>query len=92
MDVPGITPSTHGSPRTEQPRSHSTPVRPTVFDVAAAAGVSAQTVSRVVNEREHVRPEVRRSVLAAIARLGYEPNAAAQALAARRHRHGREHE
>jgi DNA-binding LacI/PurR family transcriptional regulator len=49
-------------------------------DVAAHAGVSHQTVSRVVNGHPHVAPATRERVLAAIAELGYRPNTAARAL------------
>jgi DNA-binding LacI/PurR family transcriptional regulator len=48
--------------------------------VAAAAGVSYQTVSRVLNESPRVRPDTRRLVLDAIDRLEYRPNRAARAL------------
>lgn len=54
---------------------------PTIVDVARQAGVSAMTVSRVVNNPEKVRPETQRLVEAAIADLGYEPNVAARVLA-----------
>ena len=53
---------------------------PSIRDVAAAAGVSYQTVSRVLNDSPRVRSETKRQVLAAIDRLGYRPNRAAQAL------------
>jgi DNA-binding LacI/PurR family transcriptional regulator len=49
-------------------------------DVAGVAGVSHQTVSRVLHDSPHVRPETRDRVLAAIAALDYRPNSAAQAL------------
>jgi len=49
-------------------------------DVAARAGVSSQTVSRVSTGAENVRPETRSRVLAAMADLGYSPNSAARAL------------
>jgi DNA-binding LacI/PurR family transcriptional regulator len=49
-------------------------------DVAKLAGVSHQTVSRVVNGSAHVRPETRRRVLAAMGELDYRPNPAARAL------------
>jgi len=49
-------------------------------DVAAHAGVSHQTVSRVVNGHPNVAPATRERVLRAIAELGYRPNAAARAL------------
>ncbi|MGL3198248.1 MULTISPECIES: LacI family DNA-binding transcriptional regulator [Curtobacterium] len=46
--------------------------RPTIYDVAAVAGVSHQTVSRVLNSPETVRPTTRTRVLAVIGYLGYE--------------------
>ena len=49
-------------------------------DVAARAGVSHQTVSRVVNGHPNVAPETRARVERAIAELGYRPNTAARAL------------
>ncbi|MGY1619164.1 LacI family DNA-binding transcriptional regulator [Geodermatophilus sp. SYSU D00691] len=49
-------------------------------DVAARAGVSHQTVSRVINGSPNVAPLTRERVLAAIAELGYRPNSAARAL------------
>lgn len=49
-------------------------------DVAARAGVSHQTVSRVVNGHPNVAPQTRERVLQAIAELGYRPNTAARAL------------
>jgi DNA-binding LacI/PurR family transcriptional regulator len=55
-------------------------------DVARLAGVSHQTVSRVLNDHPNVRPQTRRSVLAAISELGYRPNAAARTLVTRRTR------
>jgi DNA-binding LacI/PurR family transcriptional regulator len=50
-------------------------------DVGRLAGVSHQTVSRVINGSRHVRPETRRRVLAAMDELGYRPNFIARALA-----------
>jgi DNA-binding LacI/PurR family transcriptional regulator len=50
-------------------------------DVGRLAGVSHQTVSRVINGNRHVRPETRRRVLAAMNELGYRPNLAARTLA-----------
>jgi len=49
-------------------------------DVAARAGVSHQTVSRVVNGHPSVAPHTRERVEQAIAELGYRPNIAARAL------------
>lgn len=54
----------------------------TVQDVALEAGVSAMTVSRVVNGGANVRQGTKDAVLAAIAALNYRPNAAARNLAA----------
>lgn len=54
----------------------------TVQDVAREAGVSAMTVSRVVNGGTNVREATREAVLAAIAKLNYSPNSAARSLAA----------
>jgi DNA-binding LacI/PurR family transcriptional regulator len=53
---------------------------PSIRDVAAAAGVSYQTVSRVLNDSPNVSPETRRQVLDVIDRLEYRPNRAARAL------------
>ena len=49
-------------------------------DVARLAGVSHQTVSRVLNDHPNVREQTRLRVRAAIAELGYRPNRAARAL------------
>lgn len=57
---------------------------PAMSDVAQAAGVSHQTVSRVLNGHPSVRPETRERVQDAIARLGYRRNSAARALVTRR--------
>jgi DNA-binding LacI/PurR family transcriptional regulator len=59
---------------------------PTMHDVAARAGVSHQTVSRVLNGFESIRPATRDRVLAAIAELGYRRNLAARTLATNRSR------
>jgi DNA-binding LacI/PurR family transcriptional regulator len=55
-----------------------------MMDVARLAGVSHQTVSRVLNDHDHVRPETRDRVLAAMRELDYQPNSAARALVTRR--------
>lgn len=60
--------------------------RPSMVDVAAAAGVSHQTVSRVLNTPDAVRPATRERVEAAIAQLGYRRNTSARALVTRRTR------
>lgn len=57
-----------------------------MYDVATRAGVSHQTVSRVLNDFAGIRPETRERVLAAIADLGYRPNRAARALVTSRSR------
>ncbi len=55
--------------------------RVTIRDVAAHAGVSHQTVSRVINGSQRVRPETRMRVEASIADLGYQPSAIARSMA-----------
>ncbi len=64
---------------------HRTPARPgrppAMTDVARAAGVSHQTVSRVLNGSPNVRSRTRARVLAAVQDLGYRRNTAARALA-----------
>jgi DNA-binding LacI/PurR family transcriptional regulator len=55
--------------------------RPTIRDVARQAGVSHQTVSRVINGSEDVLPETRAVVEAAIEQMGYRPNAIARSMA-----------
>jgi DNA-binding LacI/PurR family transcriptional regulator len=58
------------------------PVRePAMTDVAKLAGVSHQTVSRVLNDHPNVRERTRLRVRAAITELGYRPNRAARVLA-----------
>jgi DNA-binding LacI/PurR family transcriptional regulator len=58
--------------------------KPTLDTVAAEAGVSRATVSRVINGSPRVSPEVKDAVEVAIGRLGYVPNRAARSLAMRR--------
>lgn len=58
--------------------------RPTMLDVARAAGVSQTTVSHVLNESRFVSDEVRADVLAAVEALRYRPNSLARALRRRR--------
>lgn len=57
---------------------------PTMADVAARAGVSHQTVSRVLNDFPHIRTGTRERVLTAITELGYRRNDAARRLASTR--------
>jgi len=52
----------------------------TIRHVAADAGVSLQTVSRVINKEPNVRPEMMERVQASIAKLGYVPSIAAQRM------------
>lgn len=58
----------------------------TIFDVARLAGVSHQTVSRVLNDLPNVRPATRQRVEQAIAQLRYTPSQAARSLVTRRSR------
>ena len=57
-----------------------------IFDVARLAGVSHQTVSRVVNNLPNVRPATRQRVEDAIKQLRYRPSTAARSLVTRRSR------
>ena len=57
---------------------------PSIRDVARLAGVSHQTVSRVLNDHTSIRPETKSRVLDAIGALDYHPNVAARALAMNR--------
>src|SRR4051794_3165515 len=57
-----------------------------MYDVARLAGVSHQTVSRVINGSEHVKPETRDRVMAAMEKLDYRPNSVARALVTGRSR------
>ena len=59
---------------------------PNIRDVAALAGVSYQTVSRVLNNSESIKDSTRLRVLDAIEQLGYRPNQAARALVTSRSR------
>jgi DNA-binding LacI/PurR family transcriptional regulator len=63
-----------------EPWRHPASIR----DVARIAGVSRQTVSRVINSHPSLRPETRDRVLAVIDQLQYRPNRAAQALGTNR--------
>jgi DNA-binding LacI/PurR family transcriptional regulator len=58
--------------------------RPTIRDIARAAGVSYQTVSRVLNNHQNVRAETRDRVEAVMKELNYAPNSLAKSLATQR--------
>lgn len=60
--------------------------RATAQDIAAAAGVSVASVSRVLNNTGRVGPATRERILGIAAQLHYAPNAAARSLASRRSR------
>ena len=57
--------------------------RITIQDVASAAGVSTGTVSRVLNNRQGVKPKTRQTVLQVIERLEYQPDQTARELSFR---------
>lgn len=54
--------------------------RPTIKEVAQAAGVSTQTVSRVINDRPDVAEDTREKIHQVIEKLGYQPSALARSL------------
>ncbi|MGC3952766.1 MAG: LacI family DNA-binding transcriptional regulator [Propionicimonas sp.] len=58
--------------------------KPSMYDVAELAGVSHQTVSRVINGYPNIRETTRQRVLDAIAQVRYTPNSIARALATNR--------
>lgn len=65
----------------DMPQEGESPTRfVSMADVAAAAGVSQQTVSRVVNDRPNVSEITRRRVQGAMDRLGFRPNYAGRSL------------
>ncbi len=57
--------------------------RPTIRDVAAKAGVSVSSVSRVLNGEPHTSAELHARIMRVVDRLGFEPHSAAQALRSR---------
>jgi DNA-binding LacI/PurR family transcriptional regulator len=59
---------------------------PNIRDVARLAGVSYQTVSRVLNDAPSIRPSTRQRVLDVITKVGYRPNQAARTLVTSRSR------
>lgn len=73
------------SPRGAQARRRKrAPGRATIADVARAAGVSPMTVSRALKDPGLVTKDMRARVAAAVEKLGYVPNLAAQTLASAR--------
>ena len=58
--------------------------RNTIREIADLAGVSIQTVSRVINSRPDVSPATRQRVMEIIEQTGYQPSATARSLASRR--------
>jgi LacI family transcriptional regulator len=58
--------------------------RLTLDEIAKLAGVSRATVSRVVNDYPHIKPEVRERVQAIITKTGFQPNLIARSLASDR--------
>ena len=58
---------------------------PTIYDVAARAGVSTATVSRALNSLSSVRPATRDKVLAAMEELQFVPNSVARGLSSGKH-------
>lgn len=74
MDLEDLAAAHHGAPMVTA--RHSA----TAAEVAAAAGVSRQTVSRVVNGMSNVTPATRDRVLRVMNELGYRPSSAGRAL------------
>lgn len=72
------------TPSEPRPRQHTG--RPSIYHVANLAGVSHQTVSRVLNHHSNVREATRQRVLQAMHDVGYTPNPVARALASNRTR------
>lgn len=58
--------------------------RVTIIDVAKAAGVSRQTVSRAMNGKAEISPATKERVMQAVRELGYQPNRVAQSMVTRR--------
>ncbi|MFE6970443.1 LacI family DNA-binding transcriptional regulator [Isoptericola sp. NPDC057653] len=71
---------TNGAPEARPQGRGRSRTAPSMAEVAALAGVSSQTVSRVSMGLDNVKPATRERVLAAMAELGYAPNTAARAL------------
>jgi DNA-binding LacI/PurR family transcriptional regulator len=73
------------APTDEEPHVSETVPRPTLEAVAARAGVSRATASRVVNGGDGVREPLVERVRRAVEELGYVPNQAARSLVTKRH-------
>ncbi|HKJ31827.1 MAG TPA: LacI family DNA-binding transcriptional regulator [Balneolales bacterium] len=58
----------------------------TIYDIAREAGVSIATVSRVINNNEHVSEKTRQKILSIAESMGYHPRAFAQGLARKKSR------
>ncbi|MDS1139830.1 LacI family DNA-binding transcriptional regulator [Pusillimonas sp. SM2304] len=81
-------PATPPVSRVRKPRASSRATgRVTLADVAAIAGVSPITASRVVSGKARVDPELARRVRAAVEKLGYRPDPSARALASAKSTH-----
>jgi DNA-binding LacI/PurR family transcriptional regulator len=85
MPEPEIAPKVSAAAPVAPGRGH-VGLPPRMSDVAKVAGVSHQTVSRVLNDFPKIRPATRDRVLAAIEELGYRRNIAARTLVTRRSR------
>lgn len=72
------------APGEAAPSPDPTGRRVTSYDVARAAGVSQSAVSRCFAPRASIAPKTRERIMAVASRLGYRPNALAQALISRR--------
>ncbi|MFJ5733207.1 LacI family DNA-binding transcriptional regulator [Streptomyces paradoxus] len=82
-----MTPSAADGPAPKgRSRRNFAGARPVMADVARMAGVSKQTVSRVLNDHPAVRRETREAVLEAMRTLGYRPSRSARSLASGRTR------
>lgn len=64
------------NPRERTERQHMVSIR----DIARLVGMSPSTVSRVVNGKKYVKPEIREKVLAVVKETGYVPNHAARSM------------
>ena len=71
---------------TSQVQARTPTGRPSIYDVATLAGVSHQTVSRVINGHPNVRESTRARVVKAMDEINYTPSPAARALATSRSR------